>query len=386
MVSAALRALPLRRPLAVVLVALSLVGGLIGGLLRAGVALPVGGAAWVEPAIGQHAALLICGFLGSVIGFERAVAVRARPALLAPLLSAAAGLALLAGWNAAARAGFVVAALIFVAVNAVLVARQRAAHTVVLLLGALAWLLGNLAFWTGYQGPATLAWWFGFLVLTIAAERLEMTRLMRRRPGAWPLFGAIVALLLAGATLSCPSPDGGGALYGAALSGLALWLMRYDIARRTVTTQGLSRYMALALLGGYGWLLLAGAGWIGLSLGQPTRDLALHALAIGFVLSMVMAHAPVIAPAVLRIKVQFGWPFYLPLGLLHGSLVLRLVGGAFDGHLRATGALLNVAALALFACTMVGAAVSWRVMHRRDAGKPHGAGAAVVLPTGEREV
>lgn len=383
--SAALRVLPLGRPLAVVLVALSLVGGLVGGLLRAGVAIPIGDAAWVGPTISQHAALLICGFLGSVIGFERAVAVHAKPALLAPLLSAVSGLALLVGWTATARAGFVVAALVFVAVNTVLVARQRAPHTGVLLLGALAWLLGNLAFWVGDQGPATLAWWFSFLVLTIAAERLEMTRLMRRRPAAWPLFGTIVALLLAGATLSCPSPEHGGALFGAALSGLALWLMRYDIARRTVTTQGLSRYMALGLLGGYGWLLLAGLGWIGLSLGLPTRDLALHALAIGFVLSMVMAHAPVIAPAVLGLKVQFGWPFYLPLVLLHGSLVLRLAGGAFDDGLRTAGALLNVAALALFVCTMVGAAVSWH-MHRRDAGKPHDAGAAVVLRTGEREV
>ncbi len=385
MVSAGSRVATGLRPLAVMLVALSLVGGLVGGLLRAGVALPMGGAAWVGPAITQHAALLICGFLGSVIGFERAVAVRSRPALLAPLLSAAAGLALLAGWPAAARAGFVIASLIFVAVNAVLVARQRAAHTVVLLLGALSWLIGNLAFWVGDLGPATLAWWFTFLVLTIAAERLEMTRLMRRRPGAWPLFGALVALLLTGATLSCPSPERGGLLYGAALAGLALWLMRYDIARRTITTQGLSRYMALCLLGGYGWLLLAGLGWIGLSLGQPTRDLALHALGIGFVLSMVMAHAPVIAPAVLGLKLQFGWPFYLPLVLLHGSLALRLAGGAFDAGLRSTGALLNVAALALFACTMVGAVVSWRMAQRRDAGKPHAGGAGVVRPAGEPE-
>ena len=88
MVSAGSRVATGLRPLAVMLVALSLVGGLVGGLLRAGVALPMGGAAWVGPAITQHAALLICGFLGSVIGFERAVAVRSRPALLAPLLSA----------------------------------------------------------------------------------------------------------------------------------------------------------------------------------------------------------------------------------------------------------------------------------------------------------
>jgi hypothetical protein len=41
--------------------------------------------------------------------------------------------------------------------------------------------------------------WFAFLVLTVAAERLEMTRLMRQRPGAARALHAIVAALLLGA-------------------------------------------------------------------------------------------------------------------------------------------------------------------------------------------
>ncbi len=73
---------------------------------------------------------------------------------------------------------------------------------------------------------------------------------------------------------------------------------------------------------------------------------------------MVMAHAPVILPAVAGVKLQFGPGFYVPLALLHGSLLFRL---AVD---RSWGALLNSAALALFALTAAAAALLWRRRHR----------------------
>jgi hypothetical protein len=77
----------------------------------------------------------------------------------------------------------------------------------------------------------------------------------------------------------------------------------------------------------------------------------------------MMAHAPVILPAVARIKVRFGAVFYLPLAALHASLLLRLVGGWFDAGLRGTGALLNAASIALFVATLAGSAIAWRVEH-----------------------
>jgi hypothetical protein len=68
-------------------------------------------------------------------------------------------------------------------------------------------------------------------------------------------------------------------------------------------------------------------------------------------MSMVMAHAPVILPAIARVKLQFGWSFYLPIVTLHVSLAIRLGLGAAHA-----GALLNAAALALFAITVCSAA------------------------------
>src|SRR5437899_502620 len=155
----------LRQPIAAVLsgalVGLSLVGGVAGGLWRLGVAVP-------DPLsftrTGQvllvHAALMICGFLGTVIGIERAVAVKRRAAFIAPLASGSGALCLVLGQQAPGAWLGVAAAVSFLAVNAVVVRRQHAAHTLLLLVGAAAWVTGNVLFALGYGGTTVFPWWF----------------------------------------------------------------------------------------------------------------------------------------------------------------------------------------------------------------------------------
>jgi len=353
------------RALLLVLVVSLLVASLIGGLLRAGVAVPVpSGSAWPGHAVLAHAFLMICGFMGTVIGMERAVAVKERIAFAAPAASALAGLSMLIGMSGTAAWLAVLAAIAFIGVNATVVSRQRADHTVLLLTGAAAWLVGNLLHALGARPAAVVPWWFSFLVLTIAAERLEMPRMMRRRPGAsWALHACLAAMLVGSAAFAL-APVWGGLLFGMALSGLAAWLIRFDIARRTIASHGLSRYMAVCLLLGYAWLAVSGLAWMATSLGYAVRDVALHALGLGFIFSMMLGHAPVILPALARIKLHFGWFFYLPLALLHASLVVRLFLGPADFHMLGNGAIGNAAAIAVFAATMAGSALAWRAKHR----------------------
>ena len=359
------------RLLLLALLALTLLAGISGGLARLGVALTAtADAAWLSRAALAHAALMMGGFLGTVIGIERAVAVKLRAAWVTPFAAGLGAACLLLGQSAAGAWLGVLAAAAFCAVNLVVVQRQRAAHTALLLVGALAWLIGNLLFASGQDSTVVLPWWFAFVLLTIAAERLDMTRLMRRRPAAQGSLYAVLSGLLLGAALSAFAPVAGGVVFGAALALLALWLMGFDIARRTVFAHGLSRYMALCLLGGYGWLALAGLAWAATALGWPARDAALHALGLGFIVSMMMGHAPVILPAVARIKLQFGLFFYLPLAALHLSLIVRLGFGWSGGPVRALGASFNAVAIALFAATVVGAAVAWRLQHGAASAPP----------------
>jgi hypothetical protein len=350
------------RSLFALLVAGSLVAGVVGGLVRGGVPLPSEAGACLPHAVVAHAFLMVCSFLGTAIGIERAVAVKTLWSFLAPSASGLAGMATLAGHPQLAAGLALFAAFIFVLVNGVVVSRQRASHTMLLLVAAFTWLAGNLLHALGSLSGAVVPLWLAFLVLTIAAERLEMTRLMKRRAAALPSLLAALAITMGGALLS-GSSAWGGVIYGTGLLSVSAWLFTFDIARRTVAAHGLSRYMAVCLLLGYGWLGLSGLAWAAMSFGLPYRDAALHALALGFVFSMIFGHAPVILPAVAGVKVHFGWAFYLPLFLLHASLAVRLLLSHQDAALLRLASSLNAAAIGLFALTIAGSALAWRFKH-----------------------
>ena len=332
--------------------ATALVAGVLAGLARLGVAVP-------DAAAGKaalHGPLMIGGFFGTVIALERAVALGRRWAYAAPL---AAGLSTLATF-----AGLPVAPWLLVAASVVLAAatadvfrRQRALFTLTLLAGVAAWLAGNLAWALGGPAHASTWPWLAFLVLTIAGERLELSRFLPPSAFAQRAFGAILAAFALALAFAFALPDApfGTPLFGAALVALAAWLGRQDVARRTVRGTGLTRYVAVCLLSGYAWLALAGALLLAgdAAPGGAHRDAALHALALGFVFAMVFGHAPIIVPAVLRTPLPYRSFFYVPLALLHASLALRIAGDlAAAGGLVRVGAIGNALVLALFVITM----------------------------------
>ena len=314
-----------------------LAAGVAGGLARLGLPIPATGSA------AFHGALMTSGFLGTVISLERAVALGSRWAYLAPLASGLGTILPLAGVHAGIVLWFI-APLLLLGVSLALIRRQCQPHIVLLAVAAGAWAVGNAIFATRL-GSAAPAWWFTFLVLTIAAERLELTRLMPRSNGAAPLFAQAAGLLVVGAIASLADDTWGRVLFGAGLLAVAAWLAAYDVARRTVRMPGFARYAAVALLGGYAWLAVAGVAW---AFAPGQRDIALHALGMGFVFSMIFAHAPVIVPVVLKRRVAFSRLAYVPLALLHLSLLVRFAGGAADATLRAAGGVLNACAVALF--------------------------------------
>lgn len=327
----------------------SLILGAIGGLARLGIDVPVP----APSSIPSHGFLMVSGFFGTVISLERAVAMRAWWAYGGPLLAAIGAIAALAGAPIAYAHAFALAASAFMVAACVQGWRmQRAAHTFTLVLGASCWTAAGALGVAGVETGELVPWWIAFLVLTIAGERLELSRLLRRPAHAQPLFYAIVAALLASlAAQSVP-------LFGAALLGLAAWLARYDIARRTVREQGLTRYIAVCLLSGYFWLAVGGC----VALVSGLRDAALHAVLLGFVFSMVFGHAPIIFPAVVKLAVPYTPAFYAHLGLLHAGLLARVVGDlAVVTEWRDAGAAMNAAALALFLLNTITAVVRGRL-------------------------
>ena len=143
-------------------------------------------------------------------------------------------------------------------------------------------------------------------------------------------------------------------------------------SRRTgVAARGIGFESGSDLDARYFRLAISGAAWIATSLGLPWRDAALHALALGFVFSMMLGHAPVILPAVARVKLLFGPVFYVPLAVLHGSLAARLLQAHLDGRVLARAAAGNGFAILLFAATVAGSAIARR-LKQRSRGGPDG--------------
>jgi hypothetical protein len=348
----------LRPLLRVPFLGMGFAGLLVGagaGLARLGWSVPAAPAAVTS----LHGALMVCGFFGVVISLERAVAIGRYWAYLGPFLGGAGCVAAIAGLSAIAAWFFVAASLVLLAASMDIVRRQTALFTFTLALGAACWSVGNWLWAAGSSVHDVVTWWLAFLILTIAGERLELSRFLAPSRGAKSIFAAIIVVI--GAGLVGTTSRWGVQPFAIGLLALAAWLLKQDIARRTVRNRGLTRFIAVCLLSGYVWLAVGGAIILasgGLWPGTPSYDAALHALGLGFVFSMVFGHAPIIVPAVLRVNVPYHPTFYGPLALLHVSLVVRVAGDA-SGQFAWTrvGGLLNALALAAFMVSTVGAAV-----------------------------
>lgn len=361
--------IPAPRRLGVVALAgASLLAGLFGALVLLGVTGPLAAASLA----GAHGLLMTMGFLGTLIGLERAVALGRPWGYAAPLASGLAGVLLLAGGPVLAITTLVsLASVVYLAMYLVFLGMDRGLHTWVQAAGAVFWVLAAAILQAGRPVADAVPALAAFLILTVAGERLELARLGMLTPGRRRTFIAAAGLFGTGVVVAAWLPDAGIRVAGLGLLALAAWLARYDIARRTVRLPGVTRFIALCLLAGYAWLAVGGATWVAFGATPPAlaRDAMLHALFLGFVISMVYGHAPVILPSVLRIPLPYRPSFYGHLALLHVGLVVRVVLG--DLLLRPeawqVGGVLTVTSMLLFVVASAAAAVGATRQLRREA-------------------
>jgi hypothetical protein len=326
----------------------AMISGSWAGFLRLGWSWPT-----LQPGLFiAHGPLMVSGFLGTLIGVERAVALGHRWVYIGPIFTALGGLLLVVGIPGLAGPILITSGSVFmVLVFALNFKRITAFFTIVMGIGASCWMIGNLLWITGTPIFQVVMWWAGFLVLTIAGERLELSRILDIPRVAHLLFLSSIGLFLGGLVVSLVQFDLGVRLTGVGMSMLGLWLYKYDVASRTVKKPGLTRYIAVCLLVANFWLVVAGVMAVlfgGVVVG-PRYDAMIHALFLGFVFSMIFGHAPIIFPAILKVNPFFNPIFYIHFGLLHISLVYRVVGNLSNfipG--RMWGGLLNGVAILLF--------------------------------------
>ncbi|MBI2816531.1 MAG: hypothetical protein HYX72_06300 [Acidobacteria bacterium] len=333
---------------------LALLAAMWAGLLRLDLEIP-----YIQPGLSlAHGPLMVCGFLGILISLERSVALGKWWAYAAPVLTALGTVGLIAGRPPGTLnpllilLGSVALAANFV----VIVRRQIALFTLTMAAGAAAWLVGNALWAFGVAVPAMVHWWVGFLVFTIAGERLELSRLMFHSRNSTRWFIAAAGVFLIGLVWASIDRLRGLEAAGLGLLLLAVWLARYDVARRTIRQPGPPRFIAISLLAGYFWLAVGGLYWIQAQRlhGSPDGetfhyDAMLHSIFLGFVFSMIFAHAPIIFPAVLGRPLAYGKNLYVHVILLHVALLLRVGSDlARDFFLFRRSGELSVVVLLLF--------------------------------------
>lgn len=308
----ALRFVPL------LLVPLGLLAGLQGGWMRMGA---VGD--WPQLAAG-HALLMIGGVLATLISLERVMTMTNKAWRTLPMLNTLSIAPLLLGelnWAVAIQS-------LGAAGLSILLYRQlKQFNTSTLLLmtfGALLWLLGNLIYLSVGMVVVAVPWWIGFLLLTIVGERLDLSKFLPTP--RWAIRTLYVLLALWTASLLLPFHSKGIWLIGTLTILIACWLLYFDMSRFIIRKTGRYRYIGMGLRIGYLWLMLHGLSYF-LPNSLPYRyDLYLHTFFLGFVFSMIWAHAPIILPLIIGNQRNPYHPFlWFPWGLFQLSLLMRLL-------------------------------------------------------------
>ncbi len=374
------RSASLGRAVPLALGAVALAGGLWGALLLLGFpqAAPP-----VQLAV-NHGPLMALGFLGTLIALERAVALGRPWGYGAPISAGLGAAAIVTGMpEGVGQTLLGLAAVLLLAVYLVLFRAEPLLHVGTQALGAAAWVGAALLWLDGLDIDALVPWLAAFLVLTVVGERLELSRLARRTSRARRAFILLVMTIVLGTIVSTVSLDLGTRLAGLGFVGTALWLGGNDVARRTVRVAGVTRFIAVCLLSGFAWLGLSGLIWaLSGAAGGSAYDARIHAVFLGFVISMVFGHAMVILPAVLRVALPYRPRFYGHLALLQVGLLLRLGAGDLLGSQAGwqLGGLLNELALLTFVGSSAMAAVTAR---RSLARRPQPSRAAAAQELGD---
>ncbi|WP_308467165.1 hypothetical protein [Rathayibacter soli] len=300
-----------------------------------------------------HGPLLVFGFIGTVIALERAVAIRKWWAFGSPAAFGLAGFLMLSPLPLAVGAGMLaVGSIALLFIYLAIWRRQAMLASAIQALGAFLGLASAVLWIGGLDASALVPGMAGFMILTIAGERVELARMVALSHATERAAFAVCVALALGVLAAMLWPAAGYPIFGAALIAVVIWLTVFDVATRLVKAKGLPRYIAACLLAGYFWLVVAGLIWLfnGPVTSGPLYDATVHSVFLGFTLAMIMAHAPVILPAVLRKPLPYRPIFYLPVVLLHLSLALRILAGDLRDLpvLVQWGGVLNIIAVLLF--------------------------------------
>jgi hypothetical protein len=325
---------------------LCLLSGLWSGLNRIG---------WdiaLLPITPHHGAIMVGGFLGTLISLEKIIPLKKKSLYLIPVLNALSVVFFFLGQSKIGMYILVVSSTALSFVFLYYFRQQRTRIYILMFCGAICWLVGNILVLTKSFYPLAFPWWAAFALFIIAAERLELMKFLPVTKFNKNIFVLLLLCFLVGVLFSFHGT--GSLICGLALIAISIWLMRNDMITINIKKIGMPKFVAISLCTGYMALLLTGIFFFSLSEQWLTYDAIVHSFFLGFVFSMIFAHGPMILPGIMGISVTpFTKTLYLWLGLLQLSWLMRIFADvSVEMEMRKVSGLLSTVSILGYFITM----------------------------------
>jgi hypothetical protein len=328
----------------------NLVMGMYSGLGRMGWSLSF------EPGYLHHGAIMVGGFLSTLIALEKIIPLKRKVLFVIPFLS---GISILFFWFGLFDIGvilLIISSAGLVAVYSIYLNRQQDIYMWLMLFSAVFLLIGNLVLATKKFYPMALPWWMAFVLFTIVSERMELSKFLPVSKTQKNFLLGFTSLFIVGILL--PFHSVGNYFSGLSLVLIGAWLMKFDVIRINLRKTGLTKFTGTALLSGYIALIFVGIFLMALPAIPLAYDATVHTFFLGFVFTMIFAHGPIILPGVIGIAVKpFDTFLYVPLFLLQFSLLIRVGAdlNLIDTSFQLTSGYLSAASILLYFVTLISA-------------------------------
>lgn len=313
----------------------------------------------------HHGAIMVGGFLGTLISLEKIIPLKRKVLFFIPALSAASVVLFLLHQPLMSFFLLVFASAGLSGVFMYYLLREKDIIYWLMLGGAICWLVGNVLLVTRKFYPLAFPWWLAFTLLIITSERLELMKFLPVKKRTKQLLLLFLGIYIAGTLLSFHGT--GHHLSGIALIFTSVWLMRYDLIGISIRKNALPRFAAVALLSGYVAMLFTGIFLLALNDQSLAYDAVVHTYFLGFVFSMIFAHGPIIMPGVLGIsfkpyhKILYAW-----LMLLHLSWIIRISGDIIlDLDMRRISGIVSVCAILCYFATIATLTITHQRRHAK---------------------
>ncbi|MEQ9403899.1 MAG: hypothetical protein RIM99_09955 [Cyclobacteriaceae bacterium] len=305
------------------LIASSLISGILTGWYRMGFYLPVS-AVYVH-----HGAIMTGSFLGTVILIERITGMKAKWLFVFPLINVSSIVFFWLGVTSVGYLTLILGAIGLIVVFIMIIVKHEDLPHRLMLVAAVALCIGNILIFLSNTYSEAILWWMAFLLITIVGERLELTRFLPVSRLKQQFLTVLLGLFI----LACliPFHYGGRYLTGISMILIASWLLLYDMVRKSIRHSGIHRYTAVALTCGYVWLGITGLFFLMEKSGAVPYDSLIHTFFLGFVFSMIFAHAPIILPGIFKLSYKLYHPMlYVWVFMLQLTLAVRIIGGLLE--------------------------------------------------------